>query len=53
MRLTLRLLGLDILDFTLDTDNPSGDDPGDCTTSPVGFALPEQPAEYPMPNRDM
>ena len=43
MRLTLRPLGLDVLDLSIETDSPSGDDPGDSTASAVGFTLPETP----------
>ena len=42
MRLTLRLLGLDMLDLSIETDAES-DDPGDSTTSAVGFTVPEPP----------
>lgn len=48
MRLTLRFLGLDLLDLNVDTDAacaPASDDPGDCTTYPVGFTMPD-PAPY-------
>ena len=36
MRLTVRLLGTEVLHITTDPD-PADDSPGDCTTYPVGF----------------
>ena len=45
MHLSLRLLGLDVLDVTIDTDSPSLEPergPGDCTTYPVGFTQPDR-----------
>lgn len=39
MRLAVTLLGLDLLTVELNTgDADNGVDPGDCTSSPVGFA---------------
>ncbi len=51
MRLTLRLMGLDVLDIAVDTDTtpPPSCDPGDCTTYPVGFTAPAE--EYQVPDR--
>lgn len=50
MRLTLRLMGLDVLDLNVETDGAS-DEPGDCTTYPVGYALPTPPEEFQVPDR--
>lgn len=52
MRMSVRLLGLDLFEFSIETDAPEGRDPGDCTTNAVGFSLPEVPCEYPVPDRD-
>jgi hypothetical protein len=49
MRVCLRLMGLDVLDFTIETDPV--DEAGDSTTYPVGFTLAERPGEYDMPDR--
>lgn len=40
MRLSITLLGLDLLSIDVSTDGSSdnGTDPGDCTSYPVGFA---------------
>lgn len=37
MRLTIRILGLEILQLEATTDDDNGTDPGDCTTTPIGF----------------
>lgn len=50
MRLTLRLLGLDVLDLELTTDAPADASPGDSTASAVGFTLPEAPLDVTMPD---
>lgn len=34
----MRVFGIPLL--TIDRDDPDDDDPGDCTTTPVGFAPP-------------
>lgn len=55
MRLTVRLMGLDVVDVTLDTDIveyvTADAIEGDSTAYPVGFALPEAPTEYAVPDR--
>lgn len=58
MRLTLRVLGLDLIDLAIDTDAAAEvyetDDQGSCTSYPVGFATPDPtPYEYDMPDRDL
>ena len=43
MRLTIRLLGVEVLHITVDDPDPAPDplpDRGDCTTYPVGFTGP-------------
>ena len=57
MRLSIRLLGLDLLDVELSTDASSPapddtprDDRGDCTTYPVGFvSRMDKPHEVDLP----
>lgn len=41
MRITLRVLGLEMLDLSITTDDQGQDidEPGDCLSSPVGFTL--------------
>jgi hypothetical protein len=51
VRITVRVLGLDVLDLTIETDGDPATSPGDVTTAPVGFALTEAPAEVAMPDR--
>ena len=51
MRMTLRILGLDLLDLSIETEAAADEDPGDCTTSAVGFTKPEvAPLEVVMPD---
>lgn len=55
MRLTVRLLGLDLLDVEVTTDTAAmdGDERGDCTTTPMGFtAHMPKPHEVETPDRD-
>lgn len=60
MRLTIRLLGLDLLDVEVNADAPSSaledqgaDNPGDCTSYPMGFtAHMPKPHEAETPDRD-
>lgn len=54
MRLTVRLLGLDLLDVELSTDEPSpAPDGGDITSYPMGFvARMDRPHEAETPDRD-
>lgn len=40
MRLTLRALGLTLLDLSINEDEYADDDPGSITTYPVGFVAP-------------
>ena len=49
MRMTLRLLGLDLLDLTIETD-AADDEPGDCTTIATGFARTEAPPLEVLPD---
>lgn len=58
MRVTLNLMGLNVLDLCVETTATecateyAGDDPGDCTTYPVGFTAPEPaPFEMDCPDR--
>lgn len=59
MRLTIRLLGLDLLDVELSTDSPSPepddtsrDDRGSWTSYPMGFVSQmDKPHEMDMPER--
>lgn len=37
MRLTIRLLGTEVLHVSTEADDASNGGPGDCTTYPVGF----------------
>lgn len=58
MRLTLRVLGLDLIDLAIETDAPvyvsEDDSPGDCTTYPIGFSTPDPtPHEIACPDRDL
>lgn len=51
MRLTIRLLGTEVLHVTTDCDEDNA--PGDCTTYPIGFvARMEKPHEVDTPDRD-
>lgn len=38
MNLTIRFLGLELLTIEANTDTADYDEPGDCTTTPIGFA---------------
>lgn len=56
MRITLRFLGLDLLDLdisTADAEQTWVDEAGEATAYPMGFvACHEIPAEYPISDRD-
>lgn len=43
MHIALRVFGLDLLDLTIETDAAESDEPGDSTTSAVGFMRTEVP----------
>lgn len=52
MRLTIRLLGIEVFHVSTDKDEPDAER-GDCTTYPIGFtAPPEAPALYDPPYRE-
>ena len=52
MRLTIRCLGLDILDVCIEQEATVYEDAGDCTSYPVGFVVPEcAPYEIDCPER--
>ncbi|GAB3776725.1 hypothetical protein FB382_004377 [Nocardioides ginsengisegetis] len=57
MRFTLRFLGLDLIDFAIETAAETvyeSDDQGSCTTYPIGFTQPEPaPLDYDCPDRDL
>lgn len=38
MRLSVRMLGLEVLTIEASTDDDQPNGPGDCTTTPIGFA---------------
>lgn len=58
MRLTIRFLGLDLLDLSIETAaaecgcDEAADERGSCTTYPVGFSPPEPFDEFDLPDRD-
>ena len=57
MILALHMFGREVMVLQVGNATDSGsdgytDDPGDCTTYPVGFHLPEMPDEVGLPDRD-
>lgn len=56
MRLTIRILGIELIDLEItqpDAGPSPTQDPGDCTTYPVGFvARMDRPHEMDTPDRD-
>ena len=53
MRLRVLVLGVELLELELSTDEDNGRDPGDATTEVVGFAPPSRDTRWwPAPGED-